>query len=76
MEKDRRITPSSLRKLKKTHHVTEVGLIDDRDPIGGADTACQTSFEQAASQGQIVSVEKPTKIPGVNKATHFRVFPT
>ena len=75
MEKDRRITPSSLRKLKKTHHVTEVGLIDDRDPSGGADTACQTSFEQAASQGQIVSVEKPTPIPGINKVIHYRVFP-
>lgn len=75
MEKDRRMTRSTLNRLRKTNHVIEIGLIDDRDPAGGADTACQRSFEQASSQGQTVSVEKPTKIPGVNKIIHFRVFP-
>lgn len=60
--------------LRQIFHIVAVGILDDVDPKGGADTACQQGFENAARQGQVVSVTRQL-FPGVTRVQNYRIFP-
>lgn len=55
--------------------VIQMGLLDDEDPNGGADTACQRNLEEAAGLGKIITVFTE-KAHGIRELKTFRIINT